>query len=293
VIKFLPAVILFYLSLLANGKLLESANVETFIAVRSLTPIIVSVIEPAFFGLPKPSQSTIASLLVIVAGAVAYVLIESDFELKAYSWAAVYLLAISVDMLLIKKVVNDVKLTPWGLVYYNNFLALLFAPLGIFATNDFGCEGAKMNIVSFVAIAVSCILGVSISFFALSARKAFSATSFTVLGVVNKFATVLINTVVWSHHASVIGVLCILVCIVGGILYQKSVEAQQQSVQYAKARTKIVEGGEEEEIALPQQPEQGSMFAFQGNYLQIRVSLIQLSGVFVLLTIVLWVCGRE
>eukprot|EP00958_Prasinococcus_capsulatus_P030419 scaffold8103_cov403-Prasinococcus_capsulatus_cf.AAC.7 len=36
-------------------------------------------------------------------------------------------------------------------------------------------------------------------------RKYYSATTFTVLSVVNKFLTVFINVIVWSHHASALG----------------------------------------------------------------------------------------
>ena len=39
--------------------------------------------------------------------------------------------------MLIKHVVDNVKLSNWGLTYYNNFLALVMFPLGFIATGDF------------------------------------------------------------------------------------------------------------------------------------------------------------
>ncbi|KAI5383385.1 hypothetical protein KIW84_070694 [Lathyrus oleraceus] len=45
----------------------------------------------------------------------------------------------------------------------------------------------------------------SLSFFGFAARKAVSATAFTVTGVVNKFLTVAINVTIWDKHASPAG----------------------------------------------------------------------------------------
>ncbi|MCE0481265.1 hypothetical protein HAX54_038883 [Datura stramonium] len=49
------------------------------------------------------------------------------------------------------------------------------------------------NPVAFVAVSLSCVFGLLISFFGFAARKAITATAFTVTGVVNKFLTVAIN----------------------------------------------------------------------------------------------------
>ncbi|KAI5390210.1 GDP-fucose transporter 1 [Lathyrus oleraceus] len=63
----------------------------------------------------------------------------------------------------------------------------------------------------------------SLSFFGFAARKAVSATAFTVTGVVNKFLTVAINVTIWDKHASPAGLVCLLFTIIGGVLYQQSV----------------------------------------------------------------------
>jgi len=60
-------------------------------------------------------------------------------------------------------------------------------------------------------------------FFGFSCRKVISATGFTVLGIVNKLLTVVINLVIWDNHATFIGTIGLLICMLGGILYQQSV----------------------------------------------------------------------
>ncbi|GFY80933.1 golgi nucleotide sugar transporter 4 [Actinidia rufa] len=73
---------------------------------------------------------------------------------------------------------------------------------------------SKLTFMSLVII-----LGVLLA----GARKAISATSFTVTGVVNKFLTVLINVMIWDKHAGPFGLVCLLLTIAGGVLYQQSV----------------------------------------------------------------------
>jgi hypothetical protein len=61
-------------------------------------------------------------------------------------------------------------------------------------------DGSKMtNWLSFdviLPVALFCLFGLSISFFGLSCSQAISATGFTVLGIVNKLLTVVVNLLI-------------------------------------------------------------------------------------------------
>ena len=82
---------------------------------------------------------------------------------------------------------------------------------------------------AFVTVSLSCVFGLLISFFGFAARKAISATAFTVTGVVNKFLTVAINVMIWDKHASSFGLVCLLFTLAGGVLYQQSVTSKGNS----------------------------------------------------------------
>eukprot|EP01062_Namystynia_karyoxenos_P048360 TRINITY_DN3677_c0_g2_i1.p1 TRINITY_DN3677_c0_g2~~TRINITY_DN3677_c0_g2_i1.p1 ORF type:complete len:413 (+),score=108.33 TRINITY_DN3677_c0_g2_i1:78-1241(+) len=230
VLAFIPAVVLFYVSVATNLKLLEHAHVDTYIVTRSLVPISTLGLEMAVLKSPWPGMATFCSLVLILVGACGYVATDRGFNWAAYTYAATYLVAFTVDQVLIKKIVTDVKLTRWGLVYYNNVLALCLMPIGGWVTGEWSKlnsaieKGAlsalfRWNVLG--PVLVSCVFGVSISFFALNARRSLTATAFTVLGVVCKFFTVFINTAVWDQHASPFGVACVCVCIAGGVLFQQ------------------------------------------------------------------------
>ncbi|XP_060178771.1 GDP-fucose transporter 1 [Lycium barbarum] len=229
--KFLPAALVFYLAIFTNTNLLRHANVDTFIVFRSCTPLLVAVADTAFRKQPCPSKLTFLSLVIILGGAVGYVATDSGFTLTAYSWALAYLVTITTEMVYIKHMVTNLGLNTWGFVFYNNLLSLMMAPLFWIITGEyvdvFIAMGSNtlFNPVAFMAVSLSCVFGLLISFFGFAARKAISATAFTVSGVVNKFLTVAINVLIWDKHASPFGLMCLLFTIAGGVLYQQSVTA--------------------------------------------------------------------
>ena len=109
---FSPAVLLFYVSIFCNTKLLQHATVDTFIVFRSCTPLLVLPIETMVIrtktGEAAPTARTYLSLLFIAASSLCYVFVErGGITLTSYFWGAVYLVAIVVDMVVVKKVVTD------------------------------------------------------------------------------------------------------------------------------------------------------------------------------------------
>ena len=139
--QFLPAVVMFYISVAANLKLLQHANVDTYIVVRACVPLITCFLEIKIMGTPVPSVKTLMSMVLIVASSIVYIMTDSDFKWAAYMYAILYMLAMAIDTILIKKVVEDVSLTRWGLVFYNNAIALAFFPIGSVATGDINITG--------------------------------------------------------------------------------------------------------------------------------------------------------
>ncbi|TKY63413.1 GDP-mannose transporter GONST3 [Spatholobus suberectus] len=227
--RFLPAAIIFYLSLFTNSELLLHANVDTFIVFRSVVPLFVAVGETLFLHQPWPSAGTWASLSTIFAGSVLYVATDYQFTFMAYSWALAYLVSMTIDFVYIKHVVMTIGLNTWGLVLYNNLEALLLFPLELLIMGELKKIKHEINDESdwhsfqvVLPVGLSCLFGLSISFFGFSCRRAISATGFTVLGIVNKLLTVVINLVIWDKHSTWVGTVGLLICMLGGIMYQQS-----------------------------------------------------------------------
>lgn len=84
-------------------------------------------------------------------------------------------------------------------------------------------------------VGLSCLFGLAISFFGFSCRRAISATGFTVLGIVNKLLTVVINLVIWDKHSTFVGTVGLLICMIGGIMYQQSTSNKPKAVAEASS----------------------------------------------------------
>lgn len=250
--RFLPAAIIFYLSLFTNSELLLHANVDTFIVFRSAVPIFVAIGETLYLHQPWPAPRTWISLATIFGGSVLYVATDYQFTLTAYIWAIAYLVSMSVDFVYIKHVVMTIGLNTWGLVLYNNLEALLLFPLELLIMgelkkikHEITDESDWYSFQVVLPVGLSCLFGLAISFFGFSCRRAISATGFTVLGIVNKLLTVVINLIIWDKHSTLVGTIGLLICMIGGVMYQQSTSNKPKAVEAVKA-----EESEEEEQKL-------------------------------------------
>ena len=57
---------------------------------------------------------------------------------------------------------------------------------------------SDMNFSVFMLLVISCLVGAAIGFSSWWCRGLLSATSFTIVGVANKFLSILLNIVVWD-----------------------------------------------------------------------------------------------
>jgi solute carrier family 35 protein len=178
--RFLPAAIIFYLSLFTNSELLLHANVDTFIVFRSAVPVFVAIGETLFLHQPWPSIRTWISLVTIFGGSVLYVLTDYQFTVMAYSWALAYLVSMSIDFVYIKHVVMTIGLNTWGLVLYNNLEALLLFPLELLIMgelkkikHEITDESDWYSFQVVLPVGLSCLFGLSISFFGFLAGGLF------------------------------------------------------------------------------------------------------------------------
>lgn len=87
---FFPAVCGFLAVLFCNAKLLAASTVETFIVVRSTTPLVVAVLDWRFMGRELPDARSTAVLLVIFLSALAYVH-NVALSVTALAWALAWL----------------------------------------------------------------------------------------------------------------------------------------------------------------------------------------------------------
>ena len=221
--KFLPVALIFLATIFTNMKSLQYANVETFMVFRFSTPLVVSIADYLFLGRHLPSPRSWGCLLALLVGAFGYATTDSAFEVKGYTFCALWYFIFCMDQIYLKHITNTVKMkSNWGRVFYSNFLASV--PLIFTFINDADEIAALKNISASAAVAVfiSVALGVGMSYFAWMARSLLSAASFTVVGNACKVLTIAINVSLWDKHASSFGIGCLMFCLGAAYFYQQA-----------------------------------------------------------------------
>ncbi len=104
------------------------------------------------------------------------------------------------------------QMTNWSRVYYTNAIAL--GPL-LLALPMVG-EQDKLLTVSWtpsvlLPVILSCLVGICMSHSAYLLRDTVSATLFTIVGILCKIVTVVINVLIWDKHATPVGIGFLLV----------------------------------------------------------------------------------
>lgn len=213
----------FLSTIYTNIKTLQYANVETFIVFRASTPILVSVADWMFLGRELPGARSKACLATLLVGALGYVMVDKNFEVKGYMWVVVWYGVFCFDQIYLKHAADTVKMSSnWGKVYYSNLLACV--PLAMIAIVN--REDKELDVelpgAALLAVSLSIVLGVAMSYFAWLARSLISATYFTVIGNTCKILTILINRVIWEKHASNSGLGFLLLCLVAAYFYKQA-----------------------------------------------------------------------
>jgi len=222
-------VIIFVLAIYTNMKALSVSNVETVIVFRACSPIAVSLTDYIFMNRAFPTIRSCISLIVISSGAIVYCLSDSQLAMhgiSSYYWVLTYFVLIVIEMTYGKSLTSTVKMNSvWGPVLYCNAFSIIPIGLLCWIDGDFdkvSNELMSISIYGVLVILFSCIVGTLIGYTGWLMRGMVSATSFTLIGVVNKFLTVLLNVLVWDKHSTPLGIFSCCMCLLAGVFYQQS-----------------------------------------------------------------------
>lgn len=234
----------FTLAIFSNTRVLHVASVETVIVFRTTVALLTAVGDWIWLGKELPGAQSWGALLSIVAGAAGYSYAEgAQLTTDSMVWGVVYVLVLAFEMLYVKHVVTEVKMSTWTRVYYNNMISLAFnMPLIIssqLSVQPLVAHSSAGPIVSAVAVpavqnlvapwssvislvALSSLGGLGISYAGFGFRSLVSATTFTLAGIMCKIATVLMSQLFFENKASMQGVACLGLCVAGATVYKPS-----------------------------------------------------------------------
>jgi GDP-mannose transporter len=250
-VAYSPYVVAFVAAIYANMQALARSNVETVVVFRACTPLAVSVVEYVFQGRAWPSARSCVALAGVACGALLYVATDAQRVADGwacYKWAIVYFLLITFETTLGKSWTASVRMdTVWGPVLYCNVLAALPMFLLGYVHGDYAkldVMVAEMPAGAAMVILFTCVTGVLIGYTGWLSRGMVDASSFSLLGVVNKFLTVGLNCLLWDKHASPVGLLAVALCLVSGTFVEQA-PRRDEVVTAAATAAAAASGGKE------------------------------------------------
>ena len=224
----------FVATIYSNFQVIHSIGVNPFIVLRCSTPLMVSILDWAFMGRTLPEWRSALALCGILSSGSMYAMLkvtDPGLGVNQHSnmagglwWSAIWLVSFLLDMVYIKYVVEAYPCSGSERTLYQNLFALpllvLLLAIGIEEHSVFEVSNAPQS--AYLAVALTCFAGTVLSFTGMSLRTELSATLFTVLGIVCKMASTLLNEIFVEPERDLARLSCITAVIVSSSFYKQA-----------------------------------------------------------------------
>lgn len=221
--SWLPLNILFIGMLFSGFMSLVYVSIPMVTITKNLSNIITVVGEWYLFGEPL-SVLTLLSVLIMVVGAILAGANDLEFNLYGYVWMAINCVFTASYVLYMRFASTSIKLPKFGMVYYNNLLSMaLLLPVCV-ARNEFSAflDPAVMTLPFLCSNIVAGVLGFYLNFASLWCVSATNATTYAIVGSLNKVPITVLGFLLFSAKMTSEGVLFIAMATAGGFLYAYS-----------------------------------------------------------------------
>ena len=217
---------LFALSLYANLQTLMRTSVGTVIVGRSVVPLLTLMVErflPKNAPGMKYSSRRLISLLSVILFSVLYAMTDGKLHVSHgldALWLILWVCLVATQMVYGKWLISAVALGRLERVFYTNSCALPFM-IGFSAPELLLIRkaGIASNKNTFFLVVLSCIVGCAISYSSWRLRELVSATTFGLVGVVNKMVTICVSVLIWPNSFSWRGIFAIVGCVYATLFY--------------------------------------------------------------------------
>ena len=213
--------VLFSASIGASLESLSLTNVGTVTIARSGLPVVVYLLEMMLMRNVTLSIRSRLSLAGVIAFGAAYAVIAKGLRggLSGVLWVTIWVLLVAIQMVYGKWLVAAVPISDVERVFYTNTFGLpVLFPLAsreipLFIRSESFRGSAEL-------VFFSCIVGVSIGYTSWKLRSLVSATTFSLVGVLNKMGTVLLAFWIWPDEGSWASLLVLIGCLLSGMMYE-------------------------------------------------------------------------
>lgn len=210
-----------------NMKSVDYVSVGAVIAAKSCLPICVCLVEHLFLGRQLPNTRSCFALAGVLASAIIYALHDRTLQVHGvvgFFWLMSWFALLVFQMVFGKFITEEVPMGQWEYVLYNNLFGLPWMLIFFLLSKE--QETAEKIYVSNISsntvlwVTLSCIVAVGISYSGWFARSCVSASTYSLVGVLNKIFTIAVNSFIYPGETGIAGLLALLLCIGCGIFYE-------------------------------------------------------------------------
>eukprot|EP01036_Dinobryon_divergens_P032976 gene32976-42670_t len=169
----------------------------------------------------KVSWVCIIAILVMTVGAILSAANDLEFNLYGYFWICLNCIFTSTYVLYMRYASTNIKLPRFGMVYYNNLLsAAILLPICIFH-GDFKALGdTEIMTSSFIlSNTMAGLIGFYLNFASLWCVSSTSATTYAIVGSLNKVPITIMGFVLFNAKMTSQGILYVTLATIGGFIY--------------------------------------------------------------------------
>ena len=185
-----------------NMAALKSSDISTMLVIRACCPLCVCVIEHYALGRALPSRRGFCALVAVALGALGYfACLEHKPKAGVTGLILCYFVTICTADTFGKWIVSGLKWEnrQYGPVLYSNVLAIPYQVVVAVITDEaHTLTRVDWTGYSVMMLVVTCVFGLSISYFGWCCRDAVSATEFALLGIANKVLSLVAAAILWE-----------------------------------------------------------------------------------------------
>ncbi|KMZ68794.1 GDP-mannose transporter [Zostera marina] len=231
IMVWLPVNVIFVFMLITSMFSLTYINVAMVTVLKNVTNVITALGETYLFNKYHGGRVWIALLLMIIS-AISGGITDLSFHALGYTWqilncflTASYSLTLRRVMDTAKKVTKSGNLNEFSMVMLNNLLSL---PLGVFLTFAFGevdylfKTPLLRNPIFWAVIILSGFLGLAISFTSMWFLHQTSATTYSLVGSLNKIPLSIAGILLFKVPTSMENLASILFGLLAGVFFAKA-----------------------------------------------------------------------
>jgi len=216
-----------FAAMLATSMLaLNYCSTGAVVVTRNIAPIVTLALEFSMKEKVAVDAWVVLSLCYTLIGVVLYMINDVTFSAIGFACIIANMVAAVLERLVQRRLiaVEPVDLSKMVLVLINNSLAIPYVAILLLPTKEYAeWHTLKPSEVehwtSWVFLAGSCVAGVCIGWAGVNAQYYLTATSFMVLGNLNKFIVIAVGMVAMGESSSWEAVLGCFVAITGGLFY--------------------------------------------------------------------------